>query len=76
MPHKYILATSVFFRFSQTPAEGAATILHAALSPALEGERGGGYWANGRREKTAPAPFDPELQRSLWETSLHVLGIQ
>ncbi|XP_070832286.1 polyprenol dehydrogenase [Chaetodon trifascialis] len=59
----------------RTPAEGAATVLYAALSPALEGERGGGYWANGRREMTTPT-FDPQLQRRLWETSLRLLDLQ
>ncbi|XP_045910164.1 dehydrogenase/reductase SDR family member on chromosome X-like [Micropterus dolomieu] len=60
----------------KTPAEGAATVLYTALSPALEGECGGGYWANGRREMTTPPTFDPQLQLSLWETSLQLLGQQ
>ncbi|XP_044072250.1 dehydrogenase/reductase SDR family member on chromosome X-like isoform X2 [Siniperca chuatsi] len=60
----------------RTPAEGAATVLYAALSPDLEGECGGGYWANGRREMTTPPTFDPQLQLSLWETSLLLLGQQ
>uniref|UniRef100_UPI0037E8F698 polyprenol dehydrogenase n=1 Tax=Semicossyphus pulcher TaxID=241346 RepID=UPI0037E8F698 len=59
-----------------TPAQGAATILYSALSPDLEGENGGGYWANGRREMTTPPAFDPQLQLSLWETSLQLLGLQ
>ncbi|XP_034418152.1 dehydrogenase/reductase SDR family member on chromosome X-like [Cyclopterus lumpus] len=60
----------------KTPADGAATVLFAALSPALEGECGGGYWAKGRREMTTPATFDPQLQLSLWETSVQLLGLQ
>ncbi|XP_058478050.1 dehydrogenase/reductase SDR family member on chromosome X-like isoform X1 [Solea solea] len=60
----------------RTPAEGAATVLHAALSPALEGECGGGYWADGCRQMTTPPTFDPQLQLSLWETSLQLLGLQ
>uniref|UniRef100_A0A3Q3W6U2 Dehydrogenase/reductase (SDR family) X-linked n=1 Tax=Mola mola TaxID=94237 RepID=A0A3Q3W6U2_MOLML len=60
----------------RTPAEGASTVLYAALSPALEGECGGGYWANGHREMTTPPTFDPQLQLSLWETSLQLLGLQ
>nr|XP_046260925.1 dehydrogenase/reductase SDR family member on chromosome X-like [Scatophagus argus] len=60
----------------RTPEEGAATVLYTALSPALEVESGGGYWANGRREMTTPPTFDPLLQLSLWETSLHLLGLQ
>lgn len=59
-----------------TPKEGAVTILYTALSPALEGERVGGYWANGCRQMTSPQNSDPRLQRSLWETSIRMLGLQ
>ncbi|KAM8857605.1 polyprenol dehydrogenase isoform 1-T1 [Synchiropus picturatus] len=60
----------------RTPAEGAATILYAALSPALEGVCAGGYWANGRREMMTPPTFDPLLQQRLWETSHRFLVTQ
>ncbi|XP_047457299.1 dehydrogenase/reductase SDR family member on chromosome X-like isoform X3 [Mugil cephalus] len=60
----------------RTPAEGAATVLLAALSPASEGNCGGGYWADGHREMTTPPTFDPQLQLSLWEVSLQFLGLQ
>ncbi|XP_037646324.1 dehydrogenase/reductase SDR family member on chromosome X-like isoform X2 [Sebastes umbrosus] len=60
----------------RTPAQGAATVLFAALSPALEGECGEGYWADGHREMTMPPTFDPQLQLSLWETSVQLLGLQ
>ncbi|XP_028447368.1 dehydrogenase/reductase SDR family member on chromosome X isoform X2 [Perca flavescens] len=60
----------------RTPAEGAVTVLYVALSPALEGECGGGYWANGRREMITPPTFNPQLQLSLWETSIQLLGLQ
>ncbi|XP_077436607.1 polyprenol dehydrogenase isoform X2 [Vanacampus margaritifer] len=53
----------------RTPTEGAATALYAALSPTLEGDCGGGYWANGRRDVTTPLTFDPQIQQLLWETS-------
>ncbi|XP_071754983.1 polyprenol dehydrogenase [Centroberyx gerrardi] len=66
-------AARLLFR---TPAEGAATVLYAALSPALEGEGGGGYWADGRREMTSPATSDPRLQLSLWEAGRRLLGLQ
>lgn len=62
--------------FPQTPAEGAATVLYTALSPAVEGELGGGYWADGCKEMTSPPTFDPELQLSLWESSLQLLGLR
>uniref|UniRef100_A0A3P8T698 Dehydrogenase/reductase (SDR family) X-linked n=1 Tax=Amphiprion percula TaxID=161767 RepID=A0A3P8T698_AMPPE len=60
----------------RTPAEGAATVLSAALSPVLEGDCGGGYWANGHRDVTTLLTFDPQLQLSLWEISLQLLGLQ
>nr|XP_020491332.1 dehydrogenase/reductase SDR family member on chromosome X-like [Labrus bergylta] len=60
----------------KTPSEGAATVLYAALSPDLEGEYGGDFWANGQREMTTPTTFDPKLQLSLWGTSLQLLGLQ
>ncbi|XP_076026215.1 polyprenol dehydrogenase-like [Genypterus blacodes] len=59
----------------RTPAQGAATVLYAALSPDLEGDCGGGYWANGRREMTTPPTFDPHLQLSLWDASRRLLGL-
>ncbi|XP_072301174.1 polyprenol dehydrogenase isoform X2 [Eucyclogobius newberryi] len=59
-----------------TPKEGAATVLFTSLSPALEGKRVEGYWANGRRQMTSPATFDPQLQLSLWETSIRLLALQ
>ncbi|XP_008289036.1 dehydrogenase/reductase SDR family member on chromosome X-like [Stegastes partitus] len=71
------LAQSVIARLLfRTPAEGAATVLSAALSPALEGDCGGGYWADGHREMTTPLTLDPQLQLSLWEISLQLLGLQ
>ncbi|XP_017279389.1 dehydrogenase/reductase SDR family member on chromosome X isoform X2 [Kryptolebias marmoratus] len=60
----------------RTPVEGAATVLLAALSPALDGDCGGGYWANGHREVTTPPSFEPQLQLSLWEISLQLLSLQ
>ncbi|XP_053183964.1 dehydrogenase/reductase SDR family member on chromosome X-like [Scomber japonicus] len=60
----------------RTPAEGAATVLYAALSPALEGECGGGYWANGHREMTTSSTSDLQLQLSLWEASRRLLVLQ
>uniref|UniRef100_A0A665XEF1 Dehydrogenase/reductase SDR family member on chromosome X-like n=1 Tax=Echeneis naucrates TaxID=173247 RepID=A0A665XEF1_ECHNA len=58
----------------RTPEEGAASVLYTALSPVLEGEFGGDYWANCCREMTTPPTFDPQLQLSLWEISLQLLA--
>ncbi|XP_070694187.1 polyprenol dehydrogenase isoform X1 [Pempheris klunzingeri] len=74
-PLRLALSAAAYLLF-RAPAEGAATVLYAALSPALEGESGGGYWANGHREMTTPPTFDPQLQLSLWETSLQFVGLQ
>ncbi|XP_032423683.1 dehydrogenase/reductase SDR family member on chromosome X-like isoform X1 [Xiphophorus hellerii] len=67
------LIARILFR---TPAEGAATVLSATFSPALDEDSGGGYWANGRREMTTLPTFDPQLPLSLWEISLQLLGLQ
>ncbi|KAM6934511.1 polyprenol dehydrogenase, partial [Xenentodon cancila] len=56
----------------RTPAEGAVTVLSAAL----DGNCEGGYWASGRREVTTPTTSDLQLQRSLWEVSMQLLGLQ
>ncbi|XP_034042077.1 dehydrogenase/reductase SDR family member on chromosome X-like [Thalassophryne amazonica] len=61
--------------FFRTPTEGAATVLYAALSPSLEGDCGGGYWASGSREMTTPSTFDSHLQLSLWEASCHLVHV-
>ncbi|XP_019123633.2 dehydrogenase/reductase SDR family member on chromosome X isoform X2 [Larimichthys crocea] len=71
----YLAQRAIARLLFRTPAEGAATVLYAALSPDLEGECGGGYWANGHREMTTPPTFDPQLQLNLWETSLRLLDL-
>ncbi|KAM6970506.1 polyprenol dehydrogenase [Aplochiton taeniatus] len=70
-PVARLLFRCLLFR---TPAEGASTVLYAALSPALEGD-GGGYWANGRREMTSRDTHDPQLQLKLWEVSRRLVGL-
>ncbi|KAM9710493.1 polyprenol dehydrogenase isoform 2-T2 [Menidia menidia] len=70
------LAQSVVARvLFRTPAEGAATVLSAALSPNPDGDCGGGYWANGRREMSTPPTSEPQLQLSLWEISIQLLSL-
>ncbi|TKS67383.1 Dehydrogenase/reductase SDR family member on chromosome X [Collichthys lucidus] len=71
----YLAQRAIARLLFRTPAEGAATVLYAALSLDLEGECGGGYWANGHREMTTPPTFDPQLQLNLWETSLWLLDL-
>ncbi|XP_027879212.1 dehydrogenase/reductase SDR family member on chromosome X-like isoform X2 [Xiphophorus couchianus] len=67
------LIARILFR---TPAEGAATVLSATFSQALDEDSGGGYWTNGRREMTTLPTFDPQLPLSLWKISLQLLGLQ
>ncbi|XP_026231400.1 dehydrogenase/reductase SDR family member on chromosome X-like isoform X2 [Anabas testudineus] len=71
----HLLQSTIARLLFKTPAEGAATVLYTALSPALEGQSEGGYWANGCREMTTPPTFDPTLKLSLWESSLQLLGL-
>ncbi|XP_024142152.1 dehydrogenase/reductase SDR family member on chromosome X isoform X1 [Oryzias melastigma] len=56
----------------RTPAEGAVTVLSAALSEDCKG----GYWTNGHREMTTSPAFDPGLELNLWEVSMQLLGLQ
>ncbi len=60
--------------FMLTPAEGAATSLHVALSE--EGERtNGAYFEKSRPRKAAPAALDEAAQERLWELSERLLGL-
>ncbi|KAM9484559.1 uncharacterized protein ACWYII_005227 isoform 5-T10 [Salvelinus alpinus] len=46
--------------FSKSPSQGASTVLYTALSPSLEGERGG-YRSNGHTEMSSPNTYKPRL---------------
>lgn len=57
-----------------TPADGALTTLHVALSPALEGVTGACF-ADAARRDTSPASLDRKLRAALWEASAHLVGV-
>lgn len=62
---------SPFFR---TPDKGAATTLHVATSPALEGVSGR-YFASCREARSTPASRDRDAALRLWELSAHLTGL-
>jgi NAD(P)-dependent dehydrogenase (short-subunit alcohol dehydrogenase family) len=66
-----IRALAPFFR---TPDKGAATTLHVATSPALEGV-GGRYFANCRETRSSPASHDRDAAQRLWDLSANLTGL-
>nr|XP_046195573.1 dehydrogenase/reductase SDR family member on chromosome X-like [Oncorhynchus gorbuscha] len=61
--------------FSKSPSQGVSMVLYTALSPSLEGERGG-YWSNGRTEMSTPNTYNPRLQLGLWDFSCRLVSLQ
>ena len=59
----------------QSPSQGASMVLYTALSPSLEGERGG-YWSNGHTEMPTPNTYNPRLQLGLWDFSCRLVSLQ
>ncbi|KAI1889036.1 hypothetical protein AGOR_G00174920 [Albula goreensis] len=57
----------------RTPAEGAYTTLHCALTPDL---RSGGYYRNCTLATCSRAASDDRTARNLWVVSCHLLGIR
>ena len=53
---------------------GAATTLHVATAPELEGVTGR-YFARSREADSSPASHDREAQRRLWEASERLTGL-
>ena len=58
----------------QTPAQGARTVLHAALSPELRG-RHELYLHDSAPRRAAAAALDPDLAAQLWQLSLQQTGL-
>lgn len=58
----------------QTPAQGASTVLHAALSPELQG-RHELYLHACRPCAASPAAHDERLAAHLWEVSCQEVGL-
>jgi NAD(P)-dependent dehydrogenase (short-subunit alcohol dehydrogenase family) len=68
------LLTRLLRPFFRTPAQGAATSIHVASSPALEGVTGR-YFYNCREGRSSPTAQDPALARRLWEVSERMTGL-
>jgi NAD(P)-dependent dehydrogenase (short-subunit alcohol dehydrogenase family) len=62
------LSLRMLKRFARSPEQGARTLLHLALAPALEGEDGG-YFHDCAPARPSRAAQDPVLARRLWEAS-------
>jgi retinol dehydrogenase 12 len=60
--------------FFRTPENGAATSIHLASSPAVEGVTGR-YFAKCREAKTTRAARDDAAARRLWEVSERLTGL-
>ncbi len=54
--------------FMITVEKGAATSIHLASSPKVEGESGG-YWVRSKKEWSNRPSQDPELAKALWKKS-------
>ncbi|XP_050974399.1 dehydrogenase/reductase SDR family member on chromosome X-like isoform X2 [Labeo rohita] len=59
----------------KTPAEGAAAVVFAAVSPDLEGV-GGCYLYEGQRIRSSAASYDEDLQAGLWRNTCDLLDLQ
>lgn len=55
--------------FFKTPGQGAETIIHACLAPAVEGH-GGSYLSNCRETAVSPHATSKEVQNKLWSVML------
>jgi len=66
--------TKLLAPFFRSPAQGAATSIHVASSPALDGVSGR-YFRNARPARASAAATDPVAARRLWEVSAVLTGI-
>jgi NAD(P)-dependent dehydrogenase (short-subunit alcohol dehydrogenase family) len=60
--------------FFRTPVNGAATSIHLAASPAVEGVSGQ-YFANCREKRPSRAARDADAARRLWDVSAEMTGL-
>jgi NAD(P)-dependent dehydrogenase (short-subunit alcohol dehydrogenase family) len=71
LPTLLIRVLAPFFR---TPDKGAATTLHVATSPALDGVTGH-YFASRREAKSSAASHDRDAALRLWDLSANLTGL-
>lgn len=62
------------FLFGKTPAQGAQTLVMAAVSPSLAG-KGGAYLHNNSIQSLKKIASDPQTAAKLWETSSKLVGL-
>jgi retinol dehydrogenase-14 len=67
------LLTKLLKPFFRTPEQGAATSIHVASSPAVEGVSGR-YFRNCREARSSGSSYDRDLARRLWEASARMTG--
>ncbi|HYR96559.1 MAG TPA: SDR family oxidoreductase [Candidatus Binatus sp.] len=67
------LLTKVLRPFFRTPEQGAATSLHVASSPALEGISGK-YFLSCREARSSRVSYDRDVARRLWDVSARMTG--
>lgn len=60
--------------FMKSPAEGAATPIHLAASPEVEGVTGR-YFANREPKRSNPASYDTRASARLWQESAALVGL-
>jgi retinol dehydrogenase-14 len=60
--------------FMKSPAQGAATSIHLASSPDLEGVTGR-YFANSRPRRSSNASYDEAVAARLWQVSADLVGL-
>ncbi|GFR45355.1 hypothetical protein Agub_g6729, partial [Astrephomene gubernaculifera] len=69
------LIMSVMQLFMLEPHQGAATSIHLASSPEVEGVSGK-YWVDCRRAASSNASYDREVAGRLWRVSEELTGVQ
>lgn len=60
--------------FMRTPQQGAATSIHLAASPLVEGVTGT-YFAKGKPRRSNPASYDDGAAARLWQVSAELVGL-
>ena len=60
--------------FMKTPEQGAATSIHLASAPELEGVTGQ-YFANSRPKRSSARSYDEAVAARLWDVSCELTGI-
>ena len=60
--------------FMRSPVGGAATSIHVATAPELEGVTGR-YFANAKVKRSSPRSYDEATAARLWQMSTHLVGL-